>query len=173
MGRRIVTSQLQTSGSQAGLSAAGVSAESQVDSYTDRVVKFQTSGSLNQVDSYTDRVVKLIPGDVVVGWTFLSSLISDNQDPDVPRVWLLWAVFAFLLLFTAYWTHIQTAEPSLPPAIRQIVISTMAFAVWVFALGGPFLFFDWYRPLYGTILLALFTFLAAAIPTNSDNKTSG
>jgi hypothetical protein len=38
--------------------------------------------------------------------------------------------------------------------------STLAFVVFIFALGGPFaLTFSWYRPLYGTVVLILTTLL--------------
>jgi len=33
--------------------------------------------------------------------------------------------------------------------------------VWVFALGGPFALCGWYNPVYGSILLPVFTLLVA------------
>jgi hypothetical protein len=41
---------------------------------------------------------------------------------------------------------------------KQLILSTLSFAVWVFALGGPFTLLSWYDPLYGALLLPVFTF---------------
>lgn len=42
-------------------------------------------------------------------------------------------------------------------AVGQVLISTIAFVVWVFAIGGPFASLDWYKPVYGGIALILVT----------------
>jgi len=41
--------------------------------------------------------------------------------------------------------------------IQQHVISLLSFIIWVFALGGPFAMYSWYNPVYGEILLPVFT----------------
>jgi hypothetical protein len=51
----------------------------------------------------------------------------------------------------------QTRQPNMPPAITQAVIATGAFAVWVFALGGPFATTSWYDSIYGALVLIAFT----------------
>ena len=40
----------------------------------------------------------------------------------------------------------------------QITVSTIAFVVWVFALGGPFSHCAWYQPAYGALILPIYTF---------------
>ena len=47
-------------------------------------------------------------------------------------------------------------------AITQAIISTGAFAVWVFALGGPFQHVPG-QPVYGSLLLILYTLVVALI----------
>ena len=49
----------------------------------------------------------------------------------------------------------------------QLAISTLAFAVWVFSLGGPFQSFSWYNPFYGSVLLPLYTFGISALKVES------
>ena len=46
-----------------------------------------------------------------------------------------------------------------PPAVTQIVVSTGAFVVWVFALGEPFSSLAFYRPVYGSLLLILYNII--------------
>jgi len=120
-----------------------------------RTATLQTTGG-GQVDRFFDRVLKYIPADVVGGWIAVTGIIaSDAADPNRQRV--LWIVFAVGLILTAAWTYAQTREPGAKPATVQIIIATAAFAVWVFALGGPFVELDWYRQSYGSILLIGFT----------------
>ncbi len=133
MGRRIVTSQLHS----------------------------LTSTSSPAVDTYFDKLIKYIPAELVAAWTAVTGLIAGATKE--PQSTLLWISFAGGLILTAIWIWRRTTEPNKPLAITQIVISTVAFAVWVFALGGPFATMDWYSPLYGSLLLIAFTLIASLI----------
>lgn len=114
------------------------------------------------VDQYWDRVMKLIPGDIVAAWLLVDSLIRSAQD--VPSTPLLWGAFIFGLIATALWTFRLSQKGGLPPPIAQTIISTIAFFVWVFALGGPFALLDWYRPLYGSLMLVGYSLVAPLFP---------
>jgi hypothetical protein len=113
------------------------------------------------VDGYTDKLVKYIPADIVGAWVFASSAIKAASG--VPVTTLLWIAFAVLLAITPVWIWQWTKLPGKPKAATQMTISTVAFAVWVFALGGPFAAMSFYRPLYGSLLLVLYSLLAAMI----------
>lgn len=113
------------------------------------------------VDDYFDRLVRYIPADIVAAWVAASGAIAGASD--VPTQTLLWICFIVGLVLTAWWTWQRTQEPGAPTAVTQIVVSTGAFAVWVFALGGPFAAWVAYRPVYGTLLLILYTLLVARI----------
>lgn len=117
-------------------------------------------------DTYFDKVVKYIPADIVGAWIAVTGLIVGAAG--VPGGALLWIAFAVAIILTAAWTWKQTTVPDQPPAVTQVVISTIAFIVWVFALGGPFATLGFYRPLYGSLLLILYTLLVALI-----NPTEG
>jgi hypothetical protein len=122
-----------------------------------RVISSQMqAGGTAEVDTYFDRIVKLIPSDIVAAWIFVASLITNAQD--VPTATVLWVAFIFGLVLTAVWTYVQTKR-----AVRQTLVSTIAFAVWVFAIGGPFVTLDWYRSLYGTLALVAYTLVIAPI----------
>jgi hypothetical protein len=113
------------------------------------------------VDGYFDKIVKYIPADIIGAWVFAAGAI--NAATDVPSTPLLWIVFSVLLLVTPLWMLRWTRQPGKPPTVIQAVIATLAFAVWVFALGGPFAKMGFYRPLYGSLLLALYTLLVPMI----------
>ncbi|MEM9091274.1 MAG: hypothetical protein AAGC93_21350, partial [Cyanobacteria bacterium P01_F01_bin.53] len=58
----------------------------------------------------------------------------------------------------------QTHEPGKPTAWRQILLACGSFFVWVFAIGGPFAEFAFYEPLYGSLLLLIYTSLIPLLP---------
>jgi hypothetical protein len=72
---------------------------------------------------------------------------------------LYWLIFIVLLILTPLYTWRVTTEAGLPVAYVQVVVSTLSFIVWVFAIGGPFSLLSWYQPVYGSILLILFTLI--------------
>jgi hypothetical protein len=113
------------------------------------------------VDSYFDKLLKNIPADIVAAWMLVSSLIVAATG--VPTETILWIAFGVGVILTALWTLKQTSEPGKKPAVTQTLISTGAFIVWVFALGGPFALLDFYRPLYGTLLMILYTLVVPLI----------
>lgn len=114
------------------------------------------------VDSYFDKVIKYIPADVVGAWVAISGIIKSASE-EVSKGTLLWIAFAVGMALTAAWTWKQTQEPDRRTAATQILISTAAFGVWVFALGGPFAELSWYAPVHGSLLLIGFTLFAGLI----------
>jgi uncharacterized BrkB/YihY/UPF0761 family membrane protein len=112
-------------------------------------------------DTYVDKVVKNIPADVIAAWLAATGAI--DQARDVPATALLWAVFVVLLVITPFWILRQTSVPQRPPAVTQALIATGSFAVWVFAIGGPFARIDAYRPLYGSLALIGYTLVVALV----------
>lgn len=113
-----------------------------------------------EIDSYFDKVVKYIPADIVGAWVAVMGLVSSASG--IPHQTVLWVAFGIGLVLTAVWTLRQTALPGSPPAITQAFISTGAFAVWVFALGGPFQHVPG-QQVYGSLLLILYTLVVALI----------
>jgi hypothetical protein len=108
--------------------------------------------------SYFEKLLLLIPSDMVAGYLALDGILKQST-PDI-KLWIYWAVFASLLFLTPLYIHFKPTENSaLTCSARfRVITGTISFAVWVFALGGPFAAtFDWYRPLYGSLLLVITT----------------
>jgi hypothetical protein len=124
--------------------------------------QLQAGGGGPTVDTYFDKVIKNIPADIVGAWTAVSGLVLGAAS-SVPKNTVLWIAFAVGILLTALWTLKQTQQPNMPPATKQTIISTGAFFVWVFALGGPFAGLAWYNPLYGSLLLIAYTLVVALL----------
>ncbi|NEO84709.1 MAG: hypothetical protein F6J87_10705 [Spirulina sp. SIO3F2] len=121
---------------------------------------YESGGTEASIDGYFDRLLKYIPADVVGLWLTGSGLIQSQNDT-VPRLGLLWLLFVAGLVFSFFWIRKQTAEAGKPTAWRQVVLSCVSFAIWVFAIGGPFAELSWYQPIYGSLVLLFYT---SAIP---------
>ena len=129
-----------------------------------RIVSAQyqaVAGGAPKLDGYFDRLLKYIPSDIVAAWVAIIGLIAAAEGVPVPT--LLWIMFAVFVVMTAVWTYMQTREADMPPAKTQIAIATISFIVWVFALGGPFVYLDFYNPIYGSIVLIMYSLVAGMI----------
>jgi hypothetical protein len=150
---RAEVAELRVRAPQAPGEAIGVSIR-EVDSSiqgvsTEQVVKFG--------DDYASRLLKYIPTETVAAYLALSGVVASANGQN--RAAMLWAVFAFGLLLTPlYLRRVGRVRSWL-----QLVISTAAFVVWVFALGGPWALLSWYEPYYGTLLLIAFTTTAPLV----------
>ncbi len=113
-------------------------------------------------DTYFDKIIKYIPTDIVAAWVAATGLVATAGNT-VPTTTLLWICFVVGIIFTPLWTLRQSRMPGLPPAYKQSVVSTGAFVVWVFALGGPFATLAFYHPVYGSLLLIAFTLIVGLI----------
>jgi hypothetical protein len=105
-------------------------------------------------DTYRDRLFKYIPGEVVTLYLCLNAIVASAND--VPH-FMNWVIFSVGVIGTPFYLRrLQKVT-----ALGQLLISTLAFVVWVLALGGPFMQIPGYKQIYGAVLLPIFTFLAA------------
>lgn len=111
-------------------------------------------------ESYFEKLLRNIPADIVGGYTALQGIIID-QAGNSPTI--QWIVFGVLLSLTPlYVCYMKTEPPGFTlNKIFPCMASAFAFAVWVFALGGPFAaqWPKWYMPVYGSIALILTTLI--------------
>lgn len=125
-----------------------------------------------QLDDYNTKVLKLVPADVVAVFVLVDALI--RADGSVPY-WVYWMTFMVLICITYFYVHQKTALPGAPPAEKQALVSAVSFAIWVFALGGPFSYakLHWYHPVYGAIVLPLYTLAVPLLWTSENPQISG
>jgi hypothetical protein len=121
----------------------------------------ESGASKDAVDGYQDRVLKYIPADINAAWLALTGIVKSVTT--IPQSTVLWVLFVLLLILTPIWIWKQTSEAKKPPAVTQILVSAGAFFVWAFALGDPFNSLSFYQPVYGSILLILYTLIVAKI----------
>jgi len=117
-------------------------------------------------DDYRDRLIKYIPGDVVAIYLSILALIKTADPHKTPIMTIEWIIFGLIFLVSIPWQRRVMKIDKW----QQVAIGTIAFLIWAISLGDPFAtaWSAWYQPLYGTILLMLFTFL---IPLFQAQKT--
>lgn len=110
-------------------------------------------GAPQQPDDYFSRLIKYIPSEVVALYIALYGMASAAK-ADIPFEAISWLIFAVGIVGTALyiWRVAKVRDKA------QVAISTGSFMVWVFALGGPFAGMPWYHPVYGSMLLLVYTF---------------
>jgi hypothetical protein len=130
----------------------------------------------SDVDPYGTTLVKLIPSELVAAYTALLGLlrVSDSskpgqlfqeikiQDKNIIES-LLWTILVIITTLTPiYLKRIQGVKST-----SQLVFTTGSFLVWAYSLGGIFEFKHLYNPLFGGVILILWTLLVPlVIPTN-------
>ena len=132
------------------------------------IQRFNQSGDLKKLpegttypvnqDGYFNRLFKYIPAELVAGYIFVLGVVKQLTDAGEIRIfqWLLFIIFC--ILTPLYLWRVQKVLK-----LQQHLISLFSFVVWVFALGGPFALSGWYNPVYGSILLPVFTLVVAII----------
>lgn len=124
---------------------------------------------INATQPYTDKLVKLIPTEIVGAYMVLAGVLGYGGGtssegatashlavlPDEPalKITLVRIVFFALLVLTPlYLKRIGRVTN-----IVQLVVSTLSFVVWVYTLGGPFIDWEIYHPLIGSVVLVLWS----------------
>ena len=109
-------------------------------------------------DNYTDRLLKYIPAESVALYLTLQGIVLSSVEAPALKAWL-WFAFAIGIIGTPlYLWRIQQVSKKM-----QLAVSTAAFGVWVFALGGAFASMSWYEPFIGSLALVVFTFFVPLI----------
>lgn len=129
--------------------------------------EFQANAS-TKIDGYFDKLIKYIPSEIVGAWIAIKGLVA--SDNDVPQDNLLWILLLIFIFITTAYIFKQTSEPKKKPAKTQILFSTVAFIVWVFALGEPFSSLTFYRPVYGSLVLIIYNLAVPLINPVESNK---
>lgn len=105
-------------------------------------------------DDYKDRLLKHIPAEAVAVYLTLDGIIRSSAGANEIKVWL-WIAFSLGLVGTPlYLWRLQSVTRPL-----QLTVSTISFAIWVFAIGGPFGLYGWYEAWIASVVLVGFTFL--------------
>jgi hypothetical protein len=126
----------------------------------------------NKADGYGTKLLKLVPAEVVVTFVAIDNAIK-AANHGLPE-WGYWLLTALLTVGAFLYTLRISHVGGLRPAYLQSVLAAVAFLVWVFSIGGPFAYaqppFSWYTPIWGTVLLPVFTLFAPLLIPDKERK---
>jgi hypothetical protein len=120
-----------------------------------RIVAEAVQQTAPTADDYLSRLAKYIPVEIVGLYLFAAGVIprtSGSADTTA-----LWVVFVACLVFTPIYMWIVTRREGGKPLWPQVILATIAFPIWVLAMGGPFEGLSWYRSYIFAIVLAFAT----------------
>lgn len=99
-----------------------------------------------QIRQYLISLVKLIPAEIIALYSATMAFVPQSL------IGSLFVAVPLAILTPLYLIFAMGITKS-----TQIITSSLAFVVWIFALGGPFIYFSWYEPWMAGTLLSLFT----------------
>lgn len=111
-------------------------------------------GRSEMFKDYLERLIKMIPGEVVGLYLIGSGLIPEGE-----RFGLLaWSIICLIgvVMVRAYGT--TDAEKNLPPQWGAVLISSVAFVIWLYSLGGVFKLYGLHVAYVGSLLVLAWTF---------------
>ena len=103
---------------------------------------------------YLDRLMKMIPGEVIGLYLIGSGFIPEDQHVGL----LIWSIICLIgvVAVRAYGT--TDSEKNLPPQWSVVIISSVAFVIWIYLLGGAFKLYGLHVPFIGSLLVLAWTF---------------
>lgn len=116
---------------------------------------------------YFERLIKMIPADVVGLYLVGSGLIPNEKR----AILALWTALCFLgVVAVRIW---GTADPDphrpAPPQWPVVGISSVAFLIWVYSIGGVFSAYGLAVPYIGSLLVLAWTFFVPIFYRGSFN----
>ncbi len=119
-------------------------------------------------DGYLTRIVKYVPTEFITVYLTLNNFVGDTKGGtgDKLTVNQYWVAFAVLLVVNAIYLLFATRQNGKGPAINQVVISTILYAIFIYAVGGPFKEAGDYNLTLATVLLPVALFIAGFIDPN-------
>jgi uncharacterized membrane protein len=116
------------------------------------------SRQINSGDNYRERLLKLIPSELP-GTYMAANAALTSMDPSTRSTVLSWVVFGICLAVTPLWLWFGQGFRK----VLQIVLTGIAFVIWVMTMSGPFTTIPGYKPFIGTVFLILFSGLIAPL----------
>ncbi len=115
----------------------------------------QSENLQSESNDFKDRLVKLIPSEIITAYVTIQGLISGYVGTGNTKT-LMWIIFATLFVLTPIYLYFITNVRKW----GQIIFTTIAFIIWVIAVGSPITTILEFPSIFiGSILLVIYTLL--------------
>jgi xanthine/uracil permease len=118
----------------------------------------RTRGVADSSSDYVERVAKYIPAEVVAGYLAIMGMIEAADPDNTARMGLAWGLFVIGVIVTP--VYLTVVGKPIGQQKITVWISTFAFVVWAYALGGPFKMSGYHNGLLGSVAVGVVTWLA-------------
>ena len=109
----------------------------------------------DRVRSYFERVMKMVPTEVVTLYLAGMTLIPEKETV----VQIVWASLGLAGVFLARFFGTRESERNKPVDWVVLVLSCVAYLIWVYSLGGPFKSLGIFLPYVAGLMILLWTFI--------------
>jgi uncharacterized membrane protein len=129
---------------------------------------------VNDTQSYFDKAVKLVPTEIVGAYMVLAGIIgADAASTAAPtdslsKILLTVVFFVLLILTPLYLIFISKVKNKV-----QIVITTLAYILWIYTLGGPFSIWGIYNAKIAAVLLTVWSLVMPLVVRPDPATQSG
>ncbi len=125
----------------------------------------------NPVAEFLQKVGQLVPSEVLAFFLAVLGVARNSLDEtkkltENAHLVLIGAFVLGLIVTPFYLKAMAAKDPAPAPKIIHLTLSTIAFGVWAYAIGGAELFRGAYEPLIGAVLPMFFMIVAGLIPLN-------
>jgi hypothetical protein len=149
---------------------------------SDRLVKPRSSSSQvaasrtevadrDPVKEYLERVAKYVPAEIIAAYLTLLPIVAGTTDEDTTMRTRLYFIILVgsVVLTPLYFRFMANATQ---PKRLQMLVSTIAFVIWAYSLGGWFADQDIYHEGVAAILLVFFTLISGLVAPKSEEPPS-
>ena len=122
------------------------------------------SSATNNTKEFGGKVAKLIPVEIIAGYLPLIGLVEAVKLENLrPGLYIL--VFVVCLAMVPIYLNWQSEKDK--PKRVHIIVSTLAFPIWAYAVSGHIILPQFYDGALANIILGLFTLITGWIPLKS------
>ncbi|MET0465969.1 MAG: hypothetical protein ABW007_22600 [Chitinophagaceae bacterium] len=109
----------------------------------------------NGFKEYLERLLKMIPGEMIGIYMIGSGFIPKEYD----KLQAVWAALCLILLILIRVWGTKDKEKDLPYQKFPVFVSSIAFLIWVYWMGAPFIPWGIHLPWVGSLAILIWTFI--------------
>jgi hypothetical protein len=119
-------------------------------------------------ENYLTRVAKYVPTEVIAAYIFINGLLLSDAARALPNMfWWHFVVFTLCWILTPIYLYRQAAKNA--PKLLQLLISTLAFPAWAYAVKGG-VFAGAYNSIAASVIVAMFSLISGAFQPREGTR---
>jgi len=119
---------------------------------------------IKQENNYQSRLLKLIPSEIIAAYLVIIGFIPPGYEHSKILLTIVTAILLIMVPF--YLISFMAVKGPL-----QIIFTSLSFLVWVYSMGGPFVYYGIHEAVIGSALLVLWTLLIPLVVKPGEVET--